>query len=121
MVVHLNTDAVKYTLVALSSPFWLPFCKALLKEFNDALRDEGGLLGRAPTKAELVVLNKTLGKFDSPMQSERWEDAARNQRIAREQRRAPRSATKGQIKSASQGPAPRAGGAVPRRGFRTTR
>jgi hypothetical protein len=104
MALHLNTDAVKYALVALSSPFWLPFAKALLKEFNDALRDEGGLLGRAPTKAELQKLEAAHGKFESPMLSERWEDARRRQSSARG---APRTAR-------------RAGGTV-RRGFRTTR
>jgi len=104
MTLHLNTEPIKYAIVALSAPFWLPFMKALLREFNDALRDEGGLLGRAPTKSELAALDDRHGKFESPLLSERWEDVDRNERQARSRQRSARR-----------------GGATVRRGFRTTR
>ena len=104
MALHLNTEPIKYALIAATAPFWLPFVKAIFKEFNDALRDEGGLLGRAPTKAELAKLDAAHGKFESPMHSERWEDAERKQRQSRAKQSAGR----------------RPGRAV-RRGFRTTR
>ena len=101
MKFQLNTEPIKYAVIVLSMPFWLPFFRALLREFNDALRDEGGLLGRAPTPRELKKLNAALGKFESPMLSERGIDVRRN---------APTSTA-----------AQRATGAKPRRGFRATR
>lgn len=80
MAMHFNTEPIKYALIALSAPIWLPFTKALLKEFNDALRDEGGLLGRQPTARELEKMNKVYGKFESPMHSERWDEVERGER-----------------------------------------
>lgn len=66
----LNSEPVKYLLIVLTAPFWIPFFKALFKEFNDSLRDEGGLFGLPPTKEKLAEMNRELGKFRSPLVSE---------------------------------------------------
>lgn len=66
----LNSEPVKYALIVLMAPFWIPFFKALFKEFNDSLRDEGGLFGDPPSKEKLAEMNRELGKFRSPLVSE---------------------------------------------------
>ncbi len=43
---QLNTEAVKYTLLAVSSPFWWPFVRELWREFNDILAEEAMLAVR---------------------------------------------------------------------------
>ncbi len=68
----LNSEPVKYTLIALTTPIWLPFVRALWKELNDSLRPEGGILGLAPSEKELEALNKSQGLHDSPLISETW-------------------------------------------------
>ena len=54
----LNTEAFKYTLLALTSPFWWPFVRELWRELNDILAEEGGLFGRKPTDKELAELRR---------------------------------------------------------------
>ena len=43
---HWNSHAFKYLLLLLAAPIWWPFLKALFREFDEALKDEGGLFGR---------------------------------------------------------------------------
>jgi hypothetical protein len=73
--IHLNSEPVKYALLLLTLPFWLPFAKALWTAFNDSLRDEGGLLGAAPTPEELAAIER--GRFQSSMRSVTREEQAR--------------------------------------------
>lgn len=75
--IHLNSEPVKYALLLLTLPFWLPFAKALWTAFNDSLRDEGGLLGTAPTPEELAAIERQRGRFQSAMRSVTWEEQAR--------------------------------------------
>jgi len=75
--IHLNSEPVKYALLLLSLPFWLPFAKALWTALNDSLRDEGGLLGTAPTPEELAAIERKRGRFQSAMRSVSWEEQAR--------------------------------------------
>lgn len=77
MDIHLNSEPVKYALLLLTLPFWLPFAKALWTAFNDSLRDEGGLLGTAPTPEELAAIERKRGRFQSAMRSVTWEEHAR--------------------------------------------
>jgi hypothetical protein len=71
---HLNSEPVKYGILLLSSPVWLPFMKALWRALNDALRDEGGIMGHAPTAAELRAMNRQLGEHVSPLISVTWKE-----------------------------------------------
>ena len=73
----LNSEPVKYALIALSAPFWLPFVRALWRELNDSLRDEGGILGQQLSRAELERLNKAQGRRESPLVSETWDEHER--------------------------------------------
>jgi len=54
--IHLNSEPVKYGIIFLSTPIWLPFAKALWRELNDSLRDEGGIFGAAPSAKELAKI-----------------------------------------------------------------
>lgn len=71
---QLNTEWVKYTILLLSSPIWWPFLKALWRAVNDALRDEGGVFGHAPTSAELEALDREYGAHVSPLVNVTWEE-----------------------------------------------
>ncbi len=84
----LNSEPVKYAVIALSAPIWLPFVRALWKELNDSLRPEGGILGLAPSQKELEALEKSQGRHDSPLISETWaeRDAGTGPRQARSTR-----------------------------------
>ncbi|HVS10075.1 MAG TPA: hypothetical protein VMS76_09390 [Planctomycetota bacterium] len=82
LAITLNSEPVKYAIILLTAPFWLPFVKALWRELNDSLREEGGLLGQAPTPKELAEMNRELGAHESSLVSERWEDIGRGNRPA---------------------------------------
>lgn len=62
-----NTDVVKVAVIAVASPVWIPFVRALWREMNDALREDGGLLGIAPTRQELRDINADRGEYVSPL------------------------------------------------------
>ncbi len=79
MDIHLNSEPVKYAIVALSFPLWGPFAKAMWKEFNDALRDEGGLFGAPPTPEQLRAIERERGRFRSGMVSVTWAEHERQQ------------------------------------------
>ena len=68
----LNTEAVKYGIVVLLTPLWLPFIKALWKSLNAALREEGGLLGAPPTEEELRELRHSDPLADAMISEERF-------------------------------------------------
>jgi hypothetical protein len=71
---QLNTEWVKYTILLLASPIWWPFVKALWRALNDALRDEGGVFGHAPTAAEMQSLEREYGAHVSPLINVTWEE-----------------------------------------------
>ncbi len=50
--ITLNSEPVKYLLLAVTSPFWMPFFRALYEEFNNSILDEGGLFGDPPPPEE---------------------------------------------------------------------
>lgn len=70
----LNSEPVKWTLIVLSAPVWMPFFRALWKEWNDSLRDEGGMLGFAPTARELEQINRREGRHKSILINETWDE-----------------------------------------------
>jgi hypothetical protein len=87
MPFSINSEPIKYAVVLLASPIWLPFIKGLIKEFNDALRDEGGLFGQAPSKQQLRDMDKELGRFESPMVSELHDESTRARNLGRAPKR----------------------------------
>jgi 3-deoxy-7-phosphoheptulonate synthase len=74
---HLNSEPVKYAILLFTAPLWLPFLQALWRALNDALREEGGVMGVAPTENELEVLNRERAREISPLVSVTWEEHER--------------------------------------------
>jgi len=68
----LNTEGVKYAIVILATPLWWPFAKALWKSLNDALREEGGLLGKPPTEEQLREMQAEDPLKDAMISEERY-------------------------------------------------
>lgn len=54
----INREILRWVLMIGSAPIWLPFLLTLWKDFNDALREDGGLIGEPPTPAELEIIRK---------------------------------------------------------------
>lgn len=71
----LNTEAFKYTLLALTSPLWWPFVRELWRELNDILAEEGGLFGRKPTDKELAELRRERAAREAALVNEVRESA----------------------------------------------
>ena len=63
-------EALRYAIVLVTAPLWLPFVKALWKELNRALRWEGGLLGRRPTPRERAEIERAARTEEDPLVSE---------------------------------------------------
>lgn len=61
LALALNSEPVKYGLVILLAPYWIPFFKALWHSLNDSLREEGGLFGRAPTPEQMRDIERRHG------------------------------------------------------------
>ena len=67
---NINSEFTKYVLLALTFQWWFPFLKAIWDDFNDALRDEGGLFGMAPPRKRLEEMDLELGEYESSLRSE---------------------------------------------------
>jgi hypothetical protein len=68
----LNSEPVKYALIALTTPLWWPFVRELWKELNASLREEGGIFGSQLSAKELEQLQRVQGRRESPLVSETW-------------------------------------------------
>ena len=55
-------DFLKWGLVLAAWPLWAPFAKALWKEFQKAMRPEGGLTGSIPSKAERLRIEEQVAQ-----------------------------------------------------------
>lgn len=51
-------DVLRWVLLIAGLPIWWPFVKTLWRDFSEALREEGGLLGSPPTATELERMRK---------------------------------------------------------------
>lgn len=92
-----NATIVKYLLLALTAPIWLPVLKALWVEVDRMLLEDGGVFGRPPSAKEVEELRAERAGRPDPLV---------NEPLARES--APRAG----------GAAAAAGGAPRRTGFR---
>ena len=45
-------EILRYVIVLVSAPIWVPFLRMLWRDFNASLREEGGLFGQPPTQLE---------------------------------------------------------------------
>lgn len=55
---ELNKEILRWVLMIGAAPIWLPFLLTLWNDFNEALKEDGGLIGEPPTAAELVIIRK---------------------------------------------------------------
>lgn len=76
----MNTTLLKILVIILGAPLWMPFLRALWEEFNEALREEGGLLGREPNPKELERIELSEGVRPDPLVHEPWAEGRRGSR-----------------------------------------
>lgn len=62
-----NAILLKIVLVLVTAPAWYPFLKAVWKEFNSALADEGGVFGRPPSPKESEEIARELADREDPL------------------------------------------------------
>lgn len=61
-----NVYALKLLLLMLSAPVWIPFVKELWREFNLAMREDGGLFGPIPHPRKAKEIREQIAKEPSP-------------------------------------------------------
>jgi hypothetical protein len=106
--VEINRDLVRWLLLIALLPIGWPFVKALWRDFNQALREEGGLFGRQPSAREVEAILEDKKKLPDTLVSEPWVKAG--------EVRKPRLRSRGAGAKPGQAPAARPRG--PRGGFR---
>jgi hypothetical protein len=70
--IELNSEPIKYAVIVLSIPIWMPFAKAAWEELNESLAEEGGLFGEEPDAEELARMRLESTR-DTPMVSDPWD------------------------------------------------
>lgn len=69
---EINRDLIRYLILIGSAPIWWPVAKMLWRDFNGALREEGGLLGSQPSPREVdAILAEKKGQPET-LVSEPW-------------------------------------------------
>jgi len=68
--IALNSEPVKYVLLAITAPFWIPFFRALYDEFNNAILDEGGLFGDPPSAEQIEKIRAERAHIGEALTSE---------------------------------------------------
>src|SRR5438552_18863603 len=68
----IDRDLLRWGLLIGAAPIWWPFLRALWRDFNAALREEGGLFGREPSAKEMEEMRHTGAKAPDTMVSEPW-------------------------------------------------
>jgi hypothetical protein len=70
--VEWNKEILRWVLLIGAAPVWLPFLRILWRDFNSALREEGGLFGQPPTARELEELRRQRLSEPDTLISEPW-------------------------------------------------
>ena len=111
----IDKDILRWVILIGATPIWLPFLRALWRDFNRALREEGGLLGSAPGPRELEAIREERRKEPQELTSEpRVQPGQRRQtRLRAPDARRPRGTG-----AAGKSAAPRKPGFGPRDGAR---
>ena len=55
---EINKELLRWVLMIGAAPVWLPFLLTLWKDFNEALREDGGLIGEPPSPRELEAIRR---------------------------------------------------------------
>ncbi len=66
----MNSDILKILIVVLGMPIWMPFVKALWREFNRAMREDGGLFGPSPSPLQRAEIVRELSREEDPLVNE---------------------------------------------------
>ena len=69
---ELNKDILRWVLLIGATPIWLPFLRILWRDFNLALREDGGLLGAPMSARELEDLRAQRQVEPESLTSEPW-------------------------------------------------
>ena len=99
-------DILRWLILIGAAPIWVPFLYTLWKDFNSALRHEGGLFGRAPSEVEKQRLDARAAREPDPLVSEPW--------VRSGERRRPRMGAGRASAHAAPAPRFRAGGGTSR-------
>lgn len=65
-------DFLRWFLLIGAAPVWVPFLLALWRDFNRALREEGGLFGRDPGPLQLEKMRRERAAEPDNLVSEAW-------------------------------------------------
>jgi hypothetical protein len=68
----IDKDILRWVLLIGATPIWLPFLRALWRDFNGALREEGGLMGSPPSPRELEAIRNERKSEPENLLSEPW-------------------------------------------------
>jgi hypothetical protein len=66
----IDKDLLRWVLLIGATPIWLPFLRALWRDFNRALREDGGLMGTPPGPRELEAIRSERQSEADPLHSE---------------------------------------------------
>jgi hypothetical protein len=66
----IDKDILRWVLLIGATPLWLPFLRALWRDFNHALREDGGLMGSPPSPLELERMQRERTVHPDPLRSE---------------------------------------------------
>jgi hypothetical protein len=83
---EINKEMLRWVLLIGAAPIWLPFLRTLWNDFNDALREEGGLFGTPPGPRQIEEIQREKAHKPETLISEPW--------VRRNERRAPRMGTR---------------------------
>ena len=61
-----NVFALKILVLMLSAPIWIPFVKELWREFQLAMREDGGLFGPIPPPRKVREIREQIEQEPSP-------------------------------------------------------
>jgi hypothetical protein len=97
---EINRDLVRWLILIALLPIGWPFVKALWKDFNGALREEGGLFGSQPPPREVARIREEKKREPETLVSEPWVK--------------PGSVRKPRLRGRADRPGPASRGATPR-------
>lgn len=67
-----NKEILRWVLLIGAAPIWIPFLRILWQDFNQALREDGGLFGATPTPRELEAIRREKLTQPDTLVSEPW-------------------------------------------------
>lgn len=65
-----DKEVLRWVFLIGATPIWIPFLFTLWRDFNNALRLDGGLLGSPPTGRELEAVQRELAEKPDVLVSE---------------------------------------------------